>query len=171
MSSREPTREEVLAWLGGSPYRTAEDAADHFWPGFADRPKLLGRIRQWVSRAKRAAAAPASNRPEETENESEPVVVEERHLALARLDRLPSLEHQLARLEALMERVMSQGPIKLVPSLNAQITDTRQVLDLARAEGGKVVSLERSPAAVAVAVERKAKRIAELAARARDRDL
>ena len=61
----EPSREEVLAWLGERGNRTAEDAADRWWPSLdaTARARLLVKIRQWVWRAKKKReAAPSTYR-------------------------------------------------------------------------------------------------------------
>lgn len=165
----EPSRDTVLVWLAERPNRTAEDAVDRWWPDAVDRPRVLARVRQWMSRARRAAAgAPATDDPEAEGPPRPPADYE-----TARLERIEFLEWHLAELIADLTWVRQSGMVGRIATLAAQVSEVRQDLDTARG-ANRVVQLVRSPVAVAEAVELRAKRIAELAAAgraAKERDL
>jgi hypothetical protein len=178
----EPTEAEVLGWMSRTG-RTPADAVDHFWPGVdpVERGRVRARVKQWASRARRTGhpAAPPRMDPAVTINRPDPTGTAEPgspqrpapDLELARLDPVALLERLLADLAADLAWARAKGLLHLVASLNKELRETRAELQLARAEGGRVVALDRSPAAVADEVERRQKRIAELAAKAREREL
>lgn len=179
----EPTPAEVLAWMARTG-RTAADAADHFWGDVTgdERARLVGRIRQWASRARKAgnpaappafapSAAPhsASNREAEADVTRPPPDFE-----TARLGRVEFLERMLADTLADLAYVRAAGLVAkpgLVAPMTGQALEIRGQLDQAKQDSGRAVSLERSPSAVADEVQRRAKRIAELSARAAEREL
>lgn len=173
MAASEPAREEVLAWLGGSPYRTAEDAADHFWPGFADRPKLLGRIRQWVSRAKRASTPAAENRDDATDPGDDDPPRPPVDYALVDLDVVPFLRWQLGELIADLAWARARGDLRLAAPLDTRVSEVALQLRQARTDAGSTLDLDESPEKIATEVAKRQKQINELmAARARrERDL
>lgn len=180
----DPTAAEVLAWMSRTG-RTPADAVDQFWPGVGDdeRARVRAKVRQWASRARRSGqpgAPPPVSAPvrganrddDEPTDERRPLVeVEDRHYDAARMARIPFLERQLARQEAVIEAVLREGLVGRFAPLDARLSEVRHQLDQERREAGTQVTLDRSPAAVADEVERRAKRIRELASRARDRDL
>lgn len=55
-----PTKDEVLAWLLVDASRTATEAAAHFWPGTTKERTAsnAGKIRMWLTRARRATDPP-----------------------------------------------------------------------------------------------------------------
>lgn len=172
-----PGQVEVTAWMARTG-RGAADAVDHFCPGMDpdQRQKLAAKFRVWKQRDGQDPVQRAPNMPAGGDDApaAERIVVEDRHLEPCRLDRIPFLERQLARLEATMESALAQGNIGRVPQLDARISEVRQHLDSARGEAGRTVALDRNPGAVAEEVERRAKRIAQLAAaraKAPERDL
>lgn len=173
----EPGKSEVLGWMARLG-RTAADAADHFWPNVegAERTRVVARIRKWAQLARDAgdpsappAATPSSNRPDQGDGDMP--TRPDPDYDTARLGRVDFLERQLAELLADLAWVRAGGLVGRVASLDARVSDVRNQLDAARQEGGRVVTLDRSPAAVADEVERRAKRIRELAARASEREL
>lgn len=182
MNQAEPTRAEVLGWMTRTG-RGAAEAVDHFWPGTTgpERQRLLNRVRKWAQLERDAGnpAAPPRMDPAVTINRPEPSAAGEAEgpqrpapdLERARLDAVPFLEWQTADLVADLEWARAKGLLHLVASLNKELRETRSELHLARAEGGRVVSLERSPAVVAEEVERRSREIAALAAKAREREL
>lgn len=162
----DPGQIEVLAWMSRTGAGAAE-AVDHFWPG-ADpeaRKKLSTKVRLWKHRS----AEPQSSRNAATGDDERPsegptrIVVDERHEEPGRLDRVPFLERQLARLEAVMEAVMESGNVGRVAQVDSRISEVRQQLDIARIDAGKTVKLDRNPGAVAEASEKRRKALEILA--------
>jgi hypothetical protein len=88
-----------------------------------------------------------------------------------RAPRVEWLTTHLLEVEADLQYLRSTDQWSLIPALDARAHALRDELDLARSHAGQVVPLDRSPAAVADEVERRAKRLAELAAKAREREL
>jgi hypothetical protein len=182
VNAAEPTRAEVLGWMTRTG-RGAAEAVDHFWAGTVgpDRQRLLNRVRKWAQLERDAGnpSAPPRMDPAVTINRPDPTGTAEPgspqrpapDLELARLDPVALLERLLADLAADLAWARAKGLLHLVASLNKELRETSSELQLARAEGGRVVALDRSPAAVADEVERRAKRLAELAAKAREREL
>lgn len=176
---REPDQVEVLAWLSRTGQK-ASDAVDHFWPGADDarRKTLMTRVRTWVFRAQAErdreppAKGVAGDLPEEPPDSDavERPKPDGHHVRLARID---FLAWQLDELVADIKWARDAKQLGRIPGLNAQITEVRQALDDARAREGSLVSLERSPGAIAEVADRQRQALAILAAaqRAREREL
>lgn len=172
MTSR-ATKAEILAYrerTGAS----VTDLVDHFAPSLVgpDREREFERIKKMVQRGAGTTRQP-QDRPNRDDDAGGPVAiaVETRHYDPGKLERIPFLEWQLASLVASYEAVLAAGVVGRVAALDSRISEVRQHLDAARGEAGRAVTLDRTPDAVAEEVERRAKRIRELAARARERDL
>lgn len=168
----------VLRWLEETGEK-ASVAVAQFWPGPHTQKEieaLTARIRAWKHLAKQgrpvggaspaaaptlaptaaAAMGPPSGAP------GRPDVDQFRWLV--GLDRVRALEEQLAQLHADLAWARSLGRVGDVAKLDARASDVRRDLDLARGEAGRVVQVDRDVAAVADAVERRAKLLRALSA-------
>lgn len=174
----QPSRAEVLGWMSRLG-RTAADAADHFWPETSgkDRARVVTRIRKWSQRAREAGHPDAPERytPErplfKEEEEKGAGERPQPDYERARLPTIEFLEWQLAEAIADLCWARQERQIGRLSGLDARVSELRGLLDAARVDGGRVVKLDRSPSAVAEEMERRAKRIRELAARAAEREL
>lgn len=83
----------------------------------------------------------------------------------ARMGRVDFLEYMLANQLADLEWARRIGQLTQLKQLSALVVETRTTLDEARGEEGRSVKIERTVAGVAAEVERRSRRIAELAAR------
>lgn len=167
----EPTRETVLAWLAERSNRTAEDAVDRWWPTAPDRSRVLARVRQWVSRARRrtagAEASPA------TASVAGAKVVEgpprpEADYERAKLERALFLEWQLAELIADLTWVRQSGMVGRIAPLDARVAEVRLQLDQARDAAGSNIEEDATAEDIAAEIMRRQKLINELT-EARDR--
>lgn len=160
--------------------RGASEAVDHFWPGAVDgeRSRVAARVRKWAQLARAGVPARQAAAEEDADPPARgptPAAAGDRpppDYDTVRLDRIPFLEWQLAELIADLRWSRNHGVVGKVAALDTRISEVRQHLDQARSDAGSQVKLDRNPAAVAAEVERRKKRIAELAGRAgRERDL
>lgn len=173
--AKEPSRAEVLAWMERTG-RGPVDAVDHFWPGAPAerRIKLANRGRQWVYKARKGGAAPVVSLAPPPEAGSEPGAPSDGDApprpppdtVRPALDRVAFLKWYLAELLADLAWVRAAGSTSRIQGLASQVSDVRRQLDAARAETGKGVAIERSHAVVALELQKRSKRIAELAERA-----
>jgi hypothetical protein len=156
---RDAERDAVLDWLAEHPDAGAVEAVAHFWPGLpdAEREKAEARVRQWRHRH-------GSNR--------EPAARPERpapDLEWASLPKVAFLRRQLAELLADLQFARMCGETARVPALDSRVSEIREQLDVALAEAGETeVELDRSPGAVAEAIDQREK-LLEVFRRARAR--
>lgn len=155
----------------------AAAAADHFFPGVSpeQRDKLAQKFRAWRSRAGLVEATPqrAQFVPGDDDLAPSRIIVEPRHLEPGRLDRIPFLERQLARAEAVVEQVLATGNVGRYSQAERTVSEIRQDLDIARGQS-RPVKVDENPAAVVERMQERDKRIRQLAAArqaAKERDL
>lgn len=174
-----------MAWLARTG-RPPIDAVEHFWPGVTDQERrnvLAGRVRGWAFKARRAAErAPVERPPPAPPKHAAPpppgttaaaARVEGELLGdedgdgrdvprpairpeVAQLDRVEWLEQALVELDADVRWARESRKLALVPKLHSEIRAVRDELDEARADRQKIKSIDRSPAAVADEVTRRA---------------
>lgn len=171
----DPSPDEVLAWLARTGGKPAEAVA-HFWPQASDaeRKRRGSTVRSWLLRARRSADPPSPPRQARVVPADDPLGGEEGAAdvprpapdhAGARLERVPFLERQLAELLADLEWSRLLVRIDQVSRLDARVSEVRLQLDEARAERGRVRTIERSPAVVADEMVTRQKMIEALRAR------
>lgn len=175
MARPPPNKAEILGYKARTG-ATATEIVDHFWAGQDDatRATAFQRVKKILQRDRAPARQSDPNRPAPTdaslvEGPARPAP----DLVRAESKRAAFLTWQLSELLADLAWVRSAGMVGRIASLDARVSEVRQQLDAERGLDERP-PLERNPGAVAEAVERRQKRIAQLseAARAaRERDL
>lgn len=149
------TREAVLAWLDATG-ATAGEAVDHFLPGASpkDRTRLHNQIRQWRHRARRESDAPpepgaavAAPPPPASTWAPDPSAAEGTHVEF-----LASL---VANAAGDIAWLRANGRIDAALKYTATLAELRKDLEAARRAAAGRVTLERTPAQIAIEIERR----------------
>lgn len=173
-----PTPAAVVGWLDVDRSRTVPMAVAEFWPAITDAvavEKLAAKVYVWRSRErkKRADAAhpkaadaptpPPAERPKpRADADDRPAPDIER----LKLDRLADAERDLVEVDQDLAEARGMRRFADVARLMNVRRTVRDVVDEARAAKAREVRIERTPAAVAEAVEKRRKLLEELAGRA-----
>lgn len=167
-----PNWDEILGWLAASPGRSAEDVVDRWFKGEPDRSKALARVRQRISRSKRAAgegSSGAGGGPTEDPIAEGPPRPEPDTIRPA-LSRPEFLAWELSELLADLAWVRAAGLVGRVAQLDARVAEVRLQLDHARADQGEGEDLDERPEVIAKRMREREKLLNELTAAGERRD-
>jgi hypothetical protein len=166
----EPQRVEVLAWMKRT-RRGASEAASQFWPAAVgeERNRVLGRIRKWsqIAREQGAEYAPPALGPaglpapggQPTGGALRVVERPAPRTDIARMGTVERLEWQIAEVGADLQLAREQGDLRTVALLDKRLSELGGDLDSARSAASRIVKLDRTPAAIAEELEKRAKGI------------
>jgi hypothetical protein len=162
----EPTREEVLTWLGLT-NKTPMEAVDHFWPGSGDedRHRRCARVRKWAQRARDTAAGvrdaapplppvPSLDASSIPRPELVPKPADEEE------DRLTWLRRQLREAEQDLALARAEKRNKDIATFGARASKARDEYDQAMERERRIVRLARTPGAISAELARRADAIA-----------